>query len=171
MPTFKLGQKDATDLKVYMRPTDKWQFTNRFDPRTWASSTVFAKGEYCKPSTANGFKFLSNGGRSGSTEPTWAVDEGETTTDGSIEWVAYPDLFALEPGETVTGSTWTATAGVTLGTDQDAGFEPSFSDSTSSAWVIDFDADFSATSFILTNVIVTSAGRSETVKLKISYTK
>jgi hypothetical protein len=62
-------------------------------PAPWAPSTAYAAGIYVSPLTKSTDAllqaiFLSGGGTSGATEPTWDTTVGDTTTDGSVAWTS-----------------------------------------------------------------------------------
>lgn len=55
----------------------------------WVTSKAYAVGDYAKPATANGFIYKAvKAGTSGATAPTWSVVEGETKTDGTVDWIS-----------------------------------------------------------------------------------
>lgn len=56
---------------------------------TWTASVHYAKGSLVAPTVANGCYYLATGeGTSGGTEPTWATTVGNSTSDGSVTWLA-----------------------------------------------------------------------------------
>ncbi len=61
-----------------------WINTTTDKPRVWAANTEFALAEYV---IVGGFVQIAyTPGRSGSIEPTWDTDVGDTTPDGTIVW-------------------------------------------------------------------------------------
>lgn len=66
-----------------------------------ASHAYGAKKE-CKDSNGN-IQFTVAGGTSGSSPPTWATVQGNSTTDGSVTWIASVIGTSLATGA---GSTW-----------------------------------------------------------------
>ena len=67
----------------------------------------------------------------------------------------------LAPGETITTSSWTASPGLTLGVTSDT-------DSTATAWV---SGGTAGQPYLLTNTIVTSAGRTAVNSMIIKVEK
>lgn len=55
----------------------------------WATGVSYVEDDYVKPTTHNDFIYRVNvAGTTGSTEPTWSVVEGNTVTDGTVEYIA-----------------------------------------------------------------------------------
>ncbi len=61
-----------------------WINTTNDKPRVWAANTEFAQYEYV---IVGGFvQVATTQGRTGSVEPTWDTDIGDTTDDGTVQW-------------------------------------------------------------------------------------
>jgi hypothetical protein len=59
----------------------------------WKASTSYPSGNIVSASPANGVYFVSGGGTSGSTQPTWTTELSKTTTDNTVTWTAvYPQF-------------------------------------------------------------------------------
>lgn len=63
------------------------------EPAKWAPNTLYPAGSYVQAATqpSDDLKvalFLSAGGESGGTEPTWDTTVGDTTTDHTITWTS-----------------------------------------------------------------------------------
>lgn len=53
----------------------------------WEATTVYVAGDQVVPTVRNGhFYEVTVGGTSGSSEPTFPTDDGDTVTDGSVTW-------------------------------------------------------------------------------------
>ena len=62
----------------------------------WAASTAFAVGDIRRATTvqASGLWFrCTTAGTSGSSEPSWATESGNTTTDNTVTWTAFPSVY------------------------------------------------------------------------------
>lgn len=60
------------------------------DYGTWAASVSYSKGEIKIPTSRNGHRYrVTEGGTSGSAEPTWPTTEGTTVTDNGVTWEEY----------------------------------------------------------------------------------
>lgn len=56
---------------------------------TWAASVTYVKGEYVKPTSANGLIYkVTVAGTTDATEPTWSATAGNVVTDGTVEYSA-----------------------------------------------------------------------------------
>jgi hypothetical protein len=53
----------------------------------WQATTTYGIATV-KPTTPNGFYYITNGGVSAGTEPTWPTSTGATVTDGTVTWTA-----------------------------------------------------------------------------------
>jgi len=63
---------------------------------TWAASAAKSVGDAVVPTVANGFIYfaVASSGNTGSTQPAWPAQAGQTVTDGSVTWVAQALAFA-----------------------------------------------------------------------------
>lgn len=62
----------------------------------WAASTAFAVGDIRRATTvqATGLWFrCTTAGTSGSSEPSWPTDVGNTTNDNTVVWTAFPSVY------------------------------------------------------------------------------
>ena len=62
----------------------------------WAASTAFAVGDIRRATTvqATGLWFRCTvAGTSGSSEPNWPTESGNTTTDNTVTWTAFPSVY------------------------------------------------------------------------------
>ena len=62
----------------------------------WAASTAFAVGDIRRATTvqASGLWFrCTTAGTSGSSEPTWPTDVGNTTNDNTVVWTAFSSVY------------------------------------------------------------------------------
>ena len=62
----------------------------------WAASTAFAVGDIRRATTvqATGLWFrCTTAGTSGSSEPNWPTESGNTTTDNTVTWTAFPSVY------------------------------------------------------------------------------
>ena len=62
----------------------------------WAASTAFSVGDIRRATTvqATGLWFrCTTAGTSGSSEPNWPTEAGNTATDGTVEWTAFPSVY------------------------------------------------------------------------------
>ena len=62
----------------------------------WAASTAFAVGDIRRATTvqASGLWFrCTTAGTSGSSEPSWATDVGNTTNDNTVVWTAFSSVY------------------------------------------------------------------------------
>ncbi|KWT81143.1 hypothetical protein [Candidatus Magnetominusculus xianensis] len=56
-------------------------------PAPWSAATVYALGDYAKPTTPNAYRYeCTTPGTSDSTEPVWPTTVGQTVTDGTAVW-------------------------------------------------------------------------------------
>lgn len=56
----------------------------------WITATVYAVGDVVMPTTRNGHRYRCiQGGTSGATEPTWALQQGVVQSDGSSDPLLY----------------------------------------------------------------------------------
>ena len=69
--------------------------TLRTDTPNWLALTAYGAGVYRLPTQANatGKIYVSSGGTSGATEPTWPTTIGGTVVDGSITWTCVDQTF------------------------------------------------------------------------------
>lgn len=62
----------------------------------WAASTAFVVGDIRRATTvqASGLWFrCTAAGTSGSSEPNWPTESGNTTTDNTVTWTAFPSVY------------------------------------------------------------------------------
>ena len=62
----------------------------------WTASTAFAVGDIRRATTvqATGLWFrCTTAGTSGSSEPSWATDVGNTTNDNTVVWTAFSSVY------------------------------------------------------------------------------
>ena len=62
----------------------------------WAASTAFSVGDIRRATTvqASGLWFrCTTAGTSGSSEPSWPTDIGNTTNDNTVVWTAFPSVY------------------------------------------------------------------------------
>ena len=62
----------------------------------WAASTAFVVGDIRRATTAQatGLWFrCTTAGTSGSSEPNWPTESGNTTTDNTVTWTAFPSVY------------------------------------------------------------------------------
>ena len=62
----------------------------------WAASTAFSVGDIRRATTvqASGLWFrCTTAGTSGSSEPSWATDVGNTTNDNTVVWTAFSSVY------------------------------------------------------------------------------
>ena len=62
----------------------------------WAASTAFVVGDIRRAATdqATGLWFRCTvAGMSGSSEPNWPTESGNTTTDNTVTWTAFPSVY------------------------------------------------------------------------------
>mgnify|MGYP000987999963 FL=1 len=58
---------------------------------TWKPNTTYYPFQYVRPTVENGFQYAAvDGGKSGSTEPTWPTTINATVNDGTIQWITVP---------------------------------------------------------------------------------
>ena len=59
-------------------------------PETWQADTAYASGNVVKATSYNDHSFkCTTAGTSGSSEPTWDTDDGDTTTDNTVTWTTW----------------------------------------------------------------------------------
>ncbi len=59
------------------------------DPSEWQASTSYNVGDIVRPIDRNGFVYIcTQAGTSGTEEPAWPTNDGETATDGTVTWEA-----------------------------------------------------------------------------------
>lgn len=92
-----------------------------YKPDIWVANTVYYKREdddydVVIPSTFTGLSYrVKNPGKSGATEPTWVMEAGEETRDGTNGLILEAANYNLMPPNlTITASTWAASNGVTI---------------------------------------------------------
>ena len=62
----------------------------------WAASTAFVVGDIRRATTvqATGLWFrCTTAGTSGSSEPNWPTESGNTTTDNTVVWTGFPSIY------------------------------------------------------------------------------
>ncbi len=69
---------------------------------TWTADTVYALGDYVRPTVWNGLAFkattVTGDGKSGGSEPTWDTDVGDTTADDQVTWTT--ENVGFRPADT-----------------------------------------------------------------------
>ena len=60
-------------------------------PETWAVGTAYALGDVVKPTTyaSHSYKCTTAGTSHATTEPTWGITNGGTTTDNTVTWTCF----------------------------------------------------------------------------------
>lgn len=97
---------DTVQVYGFKYAFDRWQANKVYRHDTGAIIPTVFGGVYYS---------VVNPGVSGATEPVWNNTLDEETQDGTVVWVARPYHLLLNPDEeTLVGSNWTATPGVTL---------------------------------------------------------
>jgi len=73
-------------------------------PETWQASTVYTVGDVVKASTYDSHAYkCTTAGTSGSSEPTWDTDNGDTTSDGTVTWTTFdPKTYQVKAPESST---------------------------------------------------------------------
>ena len=75
---------DCTKSLDFRKITGAWLSDNGGRAlRTWAAGVTYAAGEYLNSTTPTDFEYLSDGGVSGATEPTWPTTLGASAVDGT----------------------------------------------------------------------------------------
>ena len=62
----------------------------------WAANTAFTVGDIRRATTvqASGLWFrCTTAGTSGSSEPSWPTDVGNTTNDNTVVWTAFSSVY------------------------------------------------------------------------------
>jgi len=80
----------------FKNPTNYYQACN---PDEWQASTTYNVGDVVRPTTRNGFVYVCTvAGTTGSSEPSWPTNAGDTITDNEITWEAVENfsLCAVE---------------------------------------------------------------------------
>jgi len=125
---YSASQKGPYKVLGYHDPDSIVSYQIIFRPPTWTSDTVYrfvSSNEYdiVLPSVYKGYYYACvNGGKSGATEPTWALRKDEETTDfesgatDGLTWKAVP--YNLLPVDVdVSSVAITANNGVTISSD------------------------------------------------------
>ena len=80
----ELGKLKLSSVVVKAETPDNW------------SDTDWDTGEFCLPTTPNGYRYeATTGGNSGTTEPAWPTTVGETVTDGTVVWTCRKLTYTL----------------------------------------------------------------------------
>ena len=138
-------------------PLEKLDYKFKYKAPSWVGNTAYQKGDPVSPTVSNGFFYLcQSGGISGVTEPVWDTETNGSTIDGGVEWQSKDGGLLLEFSETIASSSWTVSAGVTLGTTSP--YAPSFTDDSATVWVIAI-TDPTLKEFTLTNTVLTNMSR------------
>jgi hypothetical protein len=112
---------DDSDV-IYWPETDlhdtlssKYYFID-YRPDFWLPNSAYVKGvDVIIPTISNGCMYeCLSGGRSSLTEPTFTTKEYGAVQDNDVSWRTIPFDAKLGYGDTITASSWTATAGVTI---------------------------------------------------------
>ncbi|MGH9406768.1 MAG: hypothetical protein ACRD3D_13150 [Terriglobia bacterium] len=80
------GINDPDRLLFSLVDPDLMYTSGPFTTPSWSANSHFSAGVKVQPSTANGHQYVSNGGTSGATQPTWCTISGCTLTDGTLTW-------------------------------------------------------------------------------------
>jgi hypothetical protein len=132
-----------------------------YRPDIWVANTVYyahSEDDYAViiPTVFKGLYFKANNpGKSGTTEPTWPTDVGNTVTDNGVIWEAVR-YNLLPPTVDILTSTFVASDGVTLA-------NPISTPSTTQVTITAVPA--SVTSFTITNHTIRNSGEEEDVTL------
>ena len=138
-------------------PSEELDYKFQYKASTWVGNTAYQRGDPVSPTVSNGFFYIcQSGGRSGSTEPVWDTETNGSTIDGGVEWQSKDGGLLLEFTETIASSSWTASAGVTLGTTSP--YDPSFTNTSATVWVIAI-TDTTLKEFTLSNTVLTNLDR------------
>jgi len=69
------------------QPADYEITLHYFDSETWEAETGYLEGEYAEPTVLNGLAYeCTTPGTSGTEEPAWPEEAGETVEDGTVVW-------------------------------------------------------------------------------------
>lgn len=100
-------------------PNSKKYYYISYRPPTRVNSTAYIKNtDVVIISPFNGCMYeCISGGISAATIPTFETIEGKTTIDNDVKWKCKTYIARLQPGDTVTASTWTSDTGVVLDLD------------------------------------------------------
>ncbi|ROL55630.1 hypothetical protein D9V84_11270, partial [Bacteroidetes/Chlorobi group bacterium Naka2016] len=72
---------------------------DNLNPPNWAASTAYSVGNIVKPTTATGYWYkCTTAGTSGTTEPTWPTQRGQTVSDNTVVWTC---ISSEEPINTI----------------------------------------------------------------------
>lgn len=75
------------------RDAMRWSWVLTSSGINWAATTAYQLSRIRQPTVANGFLYqVVQGGTSGSSEPAWPTEIGQTVTDGTVIWACrdYP---------------------------------------------------------------------------------
>lgn len=99
-------------------PSSKKDYFLYYGPFQHATSVPYVKGiDTIFPEVPNGCMYeCVSGGISGSITPIWGTEENKITEDGGVKWKCLPISSRLNPGDSITTSTWTGDTGVTQDT-------------------------------------------------------
>lgn len=64
---------------------------------SWIASNAYVLTDYVAPTTSTGLRYeCTTAGTSGTTEPDWPIEPGETVTDGTVVWTARRPAYTLK---------------------------------------------------------------------------
>lgn len=73
-------------------------------PEDWAATTAYTVGDVVKASSYDSHSYkCTTAGTSGSSEPSWDTDNGDTTSDGTVVWITYdPKTYQVKAPQEAT---------------------------------------------------------------------
>jgi len=94
----------------------------RYKPEVWQAGENYEESiNIVRPTIHNGYEYhVVSNGISGDIEPAWPTKKGVEFSDGTVQFKSFNYKSFLRPEETLkagTGSSWTATSGVTIASD------------------------------------------------------
>ena len=149
MQTYSPNQKGPLKISGFVDPDDTTIVSVFWGAQTVVPNAVYRLDDVVRPSVDNGYYYIcTTNGVSGSVEPTW--NQGDTTS-GTAVFTATPwDLWLL-PNQSITLSTWSASANVNIQSSGSSGAKTATN-------IGPFDS--SITQFELTNQVTKSNGES-----------
>ena len=149
MQTYPANLKGPLKITDFIDPDDITKISVFWGAFQFGINKVYRLGDIVRPTIDNGYYYVCTiNGISGSTEPTW---NQTTTKSGTASFIATPwDLWLL-PDQTITHSTWTASANVNINAS-------SINDSMTTTNIGPFSSTI--TQFEITNQVTKSSGES-----------